>query len=94
MKTRITTKPKEPRKLNDIFDDNQSRRLKRRKAFKEYIDRAYKRMDNLFDLGMAMLMIVNILFFMWNPNYYTPFNIGFVGGLWLANIMYRGLRRL
>jgi len=68
---------------------------KKRQAQLEYLERAYKRLDNIFDLGMAMILIVNIIFFMWN-NYsvYTAMSIGFVSGLWLANYMYRGLRTI
>ena len=68
---------------------------KKRQAQLEYLERAYKHLDNIFDLGMAMILIVNIIFFMWN-NYsvYTAMSIGLVSGLWLANYMYRGLRTI
>jgi len=92
-------KGQEP-KMNEIFDRTTEEIKKIERVIKKikmlnYYEKAYKRLDNIFDLGMAMILIVNIIFFMWN-NYsvYTAMSIGFVSGLWLANYMYRGLRTI
>jgi len=95
-------KGKEPRdeprdeKMNEIFDraTEEIKKIKMIKARLEYFNRAYKRLDLTFDLGMSLILIANILFFIWNKSYITALSIGFVSGLWLANYMYRGLRRI
>ena len=92
-------KGQEP-KMNEIFDRTTEEIKKIERVIKKikmlnYYEKAYKRLDLTFDLGMSLILIANILLFMWN-NYsvYTAMSIGFVSGLWLANYMYRGLRRL
>ena len=91
-------KGQEPReeKMNEIFDraTEEIKKIKMIKARLEYFNRAYKRLDLTFDLGMSLILIANILFFIWNKSYITALTIGFVSGLLLANYMYRGLRRI
>ena len=89
---------KEPiaEKMNEIFDKTTERiaQLKKLHAQLKHLDRAYKRMDLKFDLMMSMLLIVNILLFIWTKGFFQMFNIGFISGMWLANILYRGIRRI
>jgi len=83
------------RKMNEIFDrtTEQIKKIERLKKFYEYLEMRRKRTNLIFDLGMALLLIVNILLFVWTKGYFQMWNIGFVFGMWLANFLHRGIMR-
>ena len=91
-------KGQEP-KMNEIFDRTTEEIKKIERVIKKikmlnYYEKAYKRLDLTFDLGMSLILIANILLFILGRSFFTMWNIGFVCGMWIANILYRGIRRL
>ena len=99
MNTYYEKKKNKQKEIERIFDKvtENNKKIealkKKRLAWEEYFRLAYKRMDNLFDLGMAMLLIANILMYIWTQRHFQMWNIGFICGMWLASVMGRGLRR-